>query len=176
MRLGILHDAAAQERMHAREAAEAAKKKEESEKPIVRTESQQKVYDAEQAEEEARQKGKKEQKPPSPRIRPLSEAKAIDLGANFASEAFIFMVAAGLLVFERWWSRRKENQKDEHVVERLTALEEQTETISYLQAEIERLRSEAKARDDREMEKSAGLEKKKKKTTSEDQQRRKSSE
>jgi len=161
--------------MHAREAEEAAKRKKEAETPMVRTESQQKVFDAEQAEEEERQKGKKDQKPPPPRIRPLSEAKAIDLGANFASEAFIFMVAAGLLVFERWWSRRKENAKDEHVVERLTALEEQTETISYLQTEIERLRAEAKARDDRETQQSAGLDRKKKKDGNEDEQRKKSS-
>lgn len=177
MRLGILHDAAAQERMHAREVEEAAKRKKEAEIPMVRTESQQKVFDAEQAEEEARQKGKKDQKAPAPRIRPLSETRAIDLGANFASEAFIFMVAAGLLVFERWWSRRKENAKDEHVVERLNALEEQTETISYLQAEIERLRAEAKARDDKEMEQSAGLDKKKTKKNddNEDERRKKSS-
>ncbi|KAG9519599.1 hypothetical protein KCU71_g23846, partial [Aureobasidium melanogenum] len=46
MRLGILHDAAAQERMHAREAAEAAAKKRQSEAPTVKTEAQQKADDA----------------------------------------------------------------------------------------------------------------------------------
>jgi len=151
MRLGILHDAAAQERMYARDAAEAAKKKKEAETPTVRTESEQKSHD--EGDKDADEKGK--QKPPPTKIRPLPEAKAIELGANFASESFIFMVAAGLLIFERWWSRRKENAKDEHVVERLIALEEQTETISYLEAEVQRLRTELKAHDDGRLEKSA---------------------
>ena len=159
MRLGILHDAAAQERMHAREAAEAAKKKKDAEIPTARTEAEQKAHDEEGKDPE--EKEKSQQKPPPPKIRPLTEAKAIDLGANFASESFIFMVAAGLLVFERWWSRRKESAKDEHVVERLTALEEQTETISYLEAEVQRLRAEVKARDDGRKQASGKAEKEK---------------
>ncbi|PNS20247.1 hypothetical protein CAC42_5697 [Sphaceloma murrayae] len=146
MRLGILHDSAAQERMHAREVAEQAKKKAEAEAPTVRSEAEQKKFEA---EEKARAEGKeptkehKEEKKPKPRIRPLSEARAIELGANFVSEAFIFMVAAGLLVFERWYSRQKETAKDEHVVERIVTLEEQAEKISYLEQEILRLRGEA---------------------------------
>jgi len=148
LRLGILHDTAAQERMFAKEAEAAAKRKKEAETTTVRTESQQKVHDAEveEAEHKSAQAQAKE-KAPTPKIKPLSETRAIDLGANFASESFIFMVAAGLLVFERWWSKRKETQKDEHVVERLKALEDQTESISYLEAEVERLRAEVKARD-----------------------------
>ncbi|KAI9884201.1 MAG: Cell cycle serine/threonine-protein kinase cdc5/MSD2 [Watsoniomyces obsoletus] len=58
------------------------------------------------------------------RIRPLSEAKAIDAGANFISEAFLFMVAGGLIVLEQWRSRRKENNRREDIAERLAALEE----------------------------------------------------
>ena len=146
MRLGILHDTAAQERMAAREAAEANAKKRSGENPTVRTEAEQKRHDSEVKEDGDKAASKKE-KTPKPIIRPLSEARAIDLGANFASEAFIFMVAAGLLVFERWWSRRRESAKDEHVVERLSALEEQTETIGYLEAEVQRLKSKADAYD-----------------------------
>ncbi len=59
-----------------------------------------------------------------PRIRPLSEAKAIDAGANFISEAFLFMVAGGLIVLEQWRSRRKENNRREDIADRLAALEE----------------------------------------------------
>ncbi|KAF4555703.1 OPA3-like protein [Elsinoe fawcettii] len=145
MRLGILHDSAAQERMHAREAAEQAKKKADAETPIVRTEAQQKKYEEEQ---KAKSEGKdtsqehKEEKKVKPRIRPLSETRAIELGANFVSEAFIFAVAAGLLFFERWWSRQKEAAKDEHVVERIAALEEQAEKFGQLEREILRLRGQ----------------------------------
>ncbi|TKX23657.1 hypothetical protein C1H76_4171 [Elsinoe australis] len=145
MRLGILHDAAAQDRMHAREAAEQAKKKAEAETPTVRSEAEQRRFEEEQkakAEGKEAPKDQKEEKKPKPRIRPLSESRAIELGANFASESFIFMVAAGLLIFERWWSRQKEAAKDEHVVERISTLEEQAEKISYLEREILRLRGE----------------------------------
>lgn len=147
MRLGILHDSAAQDRMHAREAAEqaasAAKKKLEAETPTVRTaEEQVKHEEALKKAEAAEGDAKKETKKAAPKIRPLTDARAIELGANFASEAFIFMVAAGLLVFERWWSKRKETAKDEHVVERLKALEEQTDRVGYLEREIRRLRGE----------------------------------
>ena len=152
MRLGILHDSAAQERMAARD-AEAATKKKTIDTPTVRTEAEQRKHDAEPKKEEEEKASKK---PPKPTIRPLSEARAIDLGANFASEAFIFMVAAGLLVFERWWSRRKETAKDEGVVERLTTLEEQTEIIGYLEAEVQRLKAKAKASEIIEQERSEG--------------------
>lgn len=130
MRLGILHDTAAQERMHARDIADAAKK----------------TSDVTTDTETPKDKPRKKDKAQVASIRPLSEARAIELGANFASESFIFVVAAGLIVFERWWSRRKENKKDEHVVERLHALEKQTEVVSELQSEIARLRAEAAAK------------------------------
>lgn len=142
MRLGILHDAAAQERMHAREAAEAAAKKKAAEMPTVRTEAQQKAADAEV--EKAKTAGEKEEKeakkPVQPRIRPLSESKAIDLGANFIAESFIFAVAAGLLVWDSWRSRRKENTRREDVADRLEALEEKVVTVNKLEEEIQRLR------------------------------------
>ncbi|GAM82153.1 hypothetical protein ANO11243_001320 [Dothideomycetidae sp. 11243] len=145
MRLGILHDAAAQERMHAREAAEqaaaAAKKRIDAEKPTVRTEAEQAKFESDLNKvEDSKEKVKEEKK--KPKIRPLTDTRAIELGANFASETFIFLVAAGLLVFERWWSKRKETAKDEHVVERLKALEEQTERVGYLEREISRLRGQ----------------------------------
>ena len=57
------------------------------------------------------------------RIRPLSESKAIDTGANFLSEAFLFCVAAGVIVFESLRSRRKEATRRDTVQERLNLLE-----------------------------------------------------
>lgn len=146
MRLGILHDTAAQERMHAREAASAEAKKKQAEIPTVRTEADQKTHDAQGSEARETKDASKKEKP-AIKIRPLSEARAIELGANFASEAFIFAVAAGLLVFERWWSKRKENKRDEHVVERIEALEERSNMVAGLEEEISRLRAHAVERE-----------------------------
>ncbi|KAI5210446.1 hypothetical protein E4T39_00134 [Aureobasidium subglaciale] len=136
MRLGILHDAAAQERMHAREAAEAAAKKRQTETPTVRTEAQQKADDLAAAD----LKDKESKAPPKPRIRPLSESRAIELGANFLSESFIFGVAVGLLVWDQWRTRRKENTRREGIDDRLEALEDHTRQIVQLQSEVDRLK------------------------------------
>lgn len=47
------------------------------------------------------------------KIRPLNDNKAIDLGANFLSELFIFSVAFGLVVYELYRSRKKaSDQRD----------------------------------------------------------------
>ena len=84
-------------------------------------------------------------KPPKklPTIRPLSEAKAIESGANFISETFLFIVAGGLLVMERWWANRKEANRREDVAERLASLEcdeqELKATLNKLQSTIQDL-------------------------------------
>lgn len=127
MRLGILHDAEAQQRMYDREqrAAEEKKRKQES-TPTVRTAEEQKQYEEEQAKEAERpEEEKKQEKRPKVKIRPLSEAKAIELGANFFSEAFIFAVAAGLLVWDSLRSRAKESARRDDVAERLSELEDE---------------------------------------------------
>ncbi|KAF2771941.1 hypothetical protein EJ03DRAFT_11689 [Teratosphaeria nubilosa] len=130
MRLGILHDAEAQQRMHEREQRAADEKKRKAEAPTVRTEAEQKKFDEDQAKAEADGK-KQEKKEPAPKvkIRPLSEAKAIELGANFFSEAFIFAVAAGLIVWDTWRSRRKESQRRDDVADRLDALEMEVQRL-----------------------------------------------
>ena len=140
LRLGLLQDPAVIEKQIAREAAEAQARKHKLEAPTVRTEAEMKAFEAETAEEKkkAREKAK-------PRIRPLSEAKAIDTGANFVSESFLFLVSLGLIGFE--WSRRekKENTRREDVADRIGELEE-TERSSRralvdLEKEILRLRT-----------------------------------
>lgn len=132
MRLGILHDADAQQRMHDREQRAAEERKRKAEIPTVRTEVEQKKHDEEQARAEHEGHAKQDtKKTPRVKIRPLSEAKAIELGANFFSEAFIFAVAAGLLVWDSWRSRKKASQRRDDVAERLSELE----------AEVGRLRS-----------------------------------
>ena len=80
-RLGLLQDSAALDRQAAREAAEAQAKKHKSEAPTVKTEAQTKADDAaESRSKESLDKAKEQKK--KPKIRPLSEAKAIDVGAQ----------------------------------------------------------------------------------------------
>ncbi|OAP63736.1 hypothetical protein AYL99_02963 [Fonsecaea erecta] len=137
-RIGLLQDAAALERQVAKEqAAEAAKRHKHTNVPTVKTEAQMK------AEEEAGTKAAKEsQEPPKPRvkpkIRPLSEAKAIESGANFISEAFLFSVAASLILLESWRSGRKETQRRDDVAERLNDLEESEKAARKALVELER--------------------------------------
>jgi hypothetical protein len=136
MRLGILQDTAAIDKAHAKEAAEAAAKRQKLEIPTVKTEAQMK------ADEKAAVKAAKEStepKPaPTPRIRPLSEAKAVDTGATFISEAFLFGVAASLIFFESWRSRRKETSRHEDVADRLAELEESEKAARRALVELER--------------------------------------
>lgn len=78
-RLGLLQDSAALEKQAAREAAEAQAKKHKSEAPTVKTEAQTKADDAAEARsKDSLDKAKEQRK--KPKIRPLSEAKAIDVG------------------------------------------------------------------------------------------------
>ena len=140
LRLGLLQDPAAIEKQIAREAAEAQARKHKLEAPTVRTEAEMKAFDAETAEEKKKAKEKTK-----PRIRPLSEAKAIDTGANFVSESFLFLVGVGLIGVEWWRRESKEKSRREDVAERIDELEE-TERISHralvdLEKEILRLRA-----------------------------------
>ncbi|KAF4177792.1 hypothetical protein CNMCM7927_002952 [Aspergillus lentulus] len=120
LRLGNLRDNAAAQK---RAAAEAEVRKHKPTAPTVKTAAEAK------AEEEAIAKAKaaasEAAKPaPTPHIRPLSESKAIESGATFISETFLFLVAGGLIVFESWRSRRKETTRREDVEARLVELEQ----------------------------------------------------
>ena len=78
-RLGLLQDRAALEKQAAREAAEAQAKKHKSEAPTVKTEAQTKADEAAENRSKVSLDKMKEQRK-LPKIRPLSEAKAIDVG------------------------------------------------------------------------------------------------
>lgn len=133
MRLGILQDTAAIDKAHAKAAAEAGAKKHKPEIPTVKTEAQMK------ADEKAVAKESVEPKPAAkPRIRPLSEAKAVETGSNFISETFLFGVAASLIFFESWRSRRKETSRREDVADRLAELEEAEKAARRALVELER--------------------------------------
>ncbi|OCT48957.1 OPA3 domain protein [Cladophialophora carrionii] len=150
-RIGLLQDAAAIERQVAKDAAaDAAKKHKHSNVPTVKTEAQTKAD--EEAAAKAAKEGHEPPKPrPKPKIRPLSEAKAIETGANFISEAFLFGVAASLILFESWRQGRKTNQRRNDVAERLAELEESEKAARLALVELERevLRLRAKEKNGR---------------------------
>jgi hypothetical protein len=145
LRLGLLRDTASIERQAAREAAQSEAKKHKPSVPTVKTEAQTKAEQESTAK--AKEKAIEEAKSkPLPRIRPLSESKAIDSGANFISEAFLFAVAGGLIVFESWRSRRKESSRQEDVKGRLRELEQSEknarEALVTLEKEVLELRGQ----------------------------------
>lgn len=123
LKLGLLRDTSAIEEKAAKEATEALARKHKPKAPTVKTEAE--IKAEKQETDQARKKAIEEARSkPLPRIRPLSESKAIDSGATFISETFLFLVAGGLIVFESWRSRRKETSRREDVQDRLNELEE----------------------------------------------------
>ena len=111
-RLGLLQDTAAIERQIAKDAAEARKP------PTAKTEAETKADEARAKEPE---KGKEQKK--KPKIRPLSEAKAIDLGANFVSETFLLAVGIALILFENARKGRQEARRQQGDADRIEELE-----------------------------------------------------
>jgi optic atrophy 3 protein len=139
LRLGLLRDTAAIEREAAKEAAEAQAKKHKHPVQTVKTEADTIAEEAAAKNKEKNaEKAKAAPPAPKPRIRPLSEAKAIDTGANFISETFLFLVGGSLIFFESWRSRRKETTHREDVSDRLGDLEEGERAVRRSLVELER--------------------------------------
>ncbi|CDM33084.1 hypothetical protein DTO013E5_5725 [Penicillium roqueforti] len=140
LRLGSLRDTAASQRQ-AIAAAEARKHK--LSIPTVRNAADTKA--AEEAEAKAKAAAEDAAKPQHYHIRPLSESKAIESGANFISESFLFLVAGGLILFESWRSRSKESTRREGVEGRLADLEQSEqaarEALLALEKEVLQLRA-----------------------------------
>jgi myosin-1 len=141
--LGLLQDPAAIDQQIAREAAEAEAKKLKLRIPTVKTEAQAKAEEA--AAFKDKEKGTDKAKAVKPRIRPLSEAKAIDSGANFISETFLFAVALGLIVVENFRSRRKEASRRSDIADKLQELEERDEAMTHALENLRRELSESRA-------------------------------
>lgn len=140
LRLGVLRDSAAAERQAA---AEAAARKHKPTSPTVKTEAETRAQQA--AEAKAKAAAEAASKPPKYHIRPLSESKAIESGATFLSESFLFLVAGGLVVFETWRARKKETTRRGDVESRLVELEESEKSarqaLIALEKELLRLRA-----------------------------------
>jgi len=137
MRLGLLQDPAVIDRQIAKEvaAAEAARRKEQA--PTVKTEEEMKAEEA-LSEKEREVIKKKAEAARKPKIRPLSEAKAIETGANFVAETFIFSVGILVIIFEQWRQRRKAKNARDDIREDLQDL--QTE-LKSVKAELEEIKA-----------------------------------
>ena len=134
-RLGLLQDTATIEKQIAKDAAEAKKP------PTVKTEAQTKADEA-RAKEPDKPKEKKK-----PKIRPLTEAKAIDLGANFVSETFLLAVGIALVLFENARKGRQETIRREDVADQIEELQRmnQLQRKSLLEVDKELMALHAKS-------------------------------
>lgn len=66
------------------------------------------------------------------KVRPLNDAKAIDNGASFISESFLFSVAGGLILYESFRQRRKEQVRREGVADDIKALQDEIEWLKKI--------------------------------------------
>lgn len=133
MRLGLLQDPAVIDRQIKKEvaAAEAARRK--AQTPTVLTKEEMEAEEA-LTEKEREAIKKKAEERTKPRIRPLSEQKAIETGANFVAETFIFAVGIGVIVFEQWRQRRKARNARDDIREDLEDLQNELKSVK---AELE---------------------------------------
>lgn len=63
------------------------------------------------------------------KVRPLNDNKAIEQGANFLSELFVFSVAGSMIFFESYRSRKKTTVRHTSVQEDLTAIQNELELL-----------------------------------------------
>ncbi|KAJ8117268.1 hypothetical protein OPT61_g1497 [Boeremia exigua] len=136
MRLGLLQDPAVIDRQIKKEVAAAKAARDKHASPTVKTEAEMKAEE-EMTEKERDEIKKRTEEKFKPRIRPLSEQKAIETGANFVSEAFIFAVGISVIVFEQWRQRRKAKNARDDIREDLEELQIELKTVK---SELDELR------------------------------------
>ncbi|KAL9619554.1 MAG: hypothetical protein Q9160_005830 [Pyrenula sp. 1 TL-2023] len=144
LRLGLLRDTETIRAQEARAAEEARADRHKHTVQGPKTEEQTKAD--EDAGHDTKKREEVRKKKREPKIRPLSEAKAIETGANFFSEMFIYMVGVGLIGFEFFRSKSKESNRREDVTDRIVELEESEKAarraLVDLERELLKLRSE----------------------------------
>ncbi|ONH67678.1 ERAD-associated E3 ubiquitin-protein ligase HRD1 [Cyberlindnera fabianii] len=69
------------------------------------------------------------------KVRPLNENKAIENGANFLSESFVFAVAGGIIIYEANRQRQKELNRREAVEDDIKTLQHEIEYLKKKLAE-----------------------------------------
>lgn len=137
MRLGLLQDPAVIDRQIKKEVALAEAKRKEAAAPTVLTEEETKAQEA-LTEKEREAIKKKAGEKVRPRIRPLSEQKAIEMGANFVAETFIFAVGIGVILVEQWRQRRKAKNARDDIREDLEAVQAELKAV---RAELEEFKA-----------------------------------
>jgi hypothetical protein len=87
---------------------------------------------------------------PAKHVRPLSETRAIETGANFIAESFLFSVAVALIMGETWRSSRNQTKRRDDVDDQLedlgTRLQELTSRVGQLSESFEARMDEEKQR------------------------------
>lgn len=136
LRLGLLRDTESIREQEARAAEEARAGRHKHTVQGPKTEEQTKAD--QDAEHNTKKREEIRKKKREPKIRPLSEAKAIETGANFFSEMFIYMVGVGLIGFEYFRSKSKESNRREDVSDRLEELEESEKAARRALVDLER--------------------------------------
>lgn len=77
--------------------------------------------------------------------------RAIESGASFIAESFLFFVAASLIFAETWRSSLKESKRREGVAEGMEELRKGVEVLTMRVGDVERaLRGKVRVRDDTE--------------------------
>lgn len=137
MRLGLLQDPAVIDRQIKKEVAAAEAARRLAATPTVKTEAETLAEEAMSEKEKAAIQKKAEERL-KPRIRPLSEQKAIETGANFVAETFIFAVGIGVIVFEQWRQRRKAKNARDDIRENLEELQNELKAVK---AELEEFKA-----------------------------------
>jgi len=137
MRLGLLQDPAVIDRQIKKEVALAEAARKQAAAPTVLTEEETKAEEA-LTEKEREAIKKKAEERVKPRIRPLSEQKAIEMGANFAAETFIFAVGIAVILVEQWRQRRKARNARDDIRE---DLEEVQAELKAVKAEFEEFKA-----------------------------------
>ncbi|KAJ3569990.1 hypothetical protein NP233_g4694 [Leucocoprinus birnbaumii] len=75
---------------------------------------------------------------PARHIRPLSESRAIENGANFLAESFMFGVAAAVIIGEQWRSSRSQSKRRDTVNDQLQELSSQVSELTERTSGLER--------------------------------------
>lgn len=68
------------------------------------------------------------------KIRPLNDKKAVENGANFMSEFFIFLVAGSLILYETYRSRKKASDEKDQLADDISTLQSE---IMFIKEKLE---------------------------------------
>mgnify|MGYP002787554983 FL=1 len=72
--------------------------------------------------------------PAEPAIKPLDEAKAVEVGSEFIGEAIVFIVAGTLLVMDQLSNRQREQERRADIERRMTDMSNE---LAALKTKIE---------------------------------------